>query len=268
MEKYKVFTVSEDEAEIVATLFNQGVRDLNAISKILKWNDKKRKQFLDFCFRMDFVDMDDVLFDRPIKCSPSIHSKKLERFFANLPIKQKTEEYTIILGFNKRAISITHQDYEYISKYDNYNFENTLLINFVPSSGEGTDDSYIEIYDIQNKSDLEYYLKTPLAVIFFTQESAEGRKCYQISQVNIKPANNDELFREPDYYYSHLVSIFSLLDELVHTRPKTNSEIHKTKFYINDLQKKTYDIVIGLQQPVPIFQYLMQNKIDFGIEVQ
>ena len=78
MEKYKVFTVSEDEAEIVATLFNQGVRDLNAISKILKWNDKKRKQFLDFCFRMDFVDMDDVLFDRPIKCSPLFIAKSLK----------------------------------------------------------------------------------------------------------------------------------------------------------------------------------------------
>lgn len=85
------FSVSEDDAEIIATFFRQGVTDVDTILKKLNWNEKKRKQFIDFLLLMDFIDFgsfDDL--DKKLRTndtSLSIDGHKLQEFFDNLPIE-------------------------------------------------------------------------------------------------------------------------------------------------------------------------------------
>ncbi|OQC11883.1 MAG: hypothetical protein BWX72_02123 [Firmicutes bacterium ADurb.Bin080] len=83
------FSVSEEDAEIIATLFRQGTNDVNTILTKLKWEREKRNQFIDFIFTMGFIEIgdfdsfEDEIFDN---VSFSIDYSKFQEFFDNLPI--------------------------------------------------------------------------------------------------------------------------------------------------------------------------------------
>ena len=84
------FIVSEADAEIIATLFRQGVSDYPSIIKAVKWNKAKQKQFLDFMMLMGYDDFEASLFDGDFTPSLSyfrVPKDKYEEFFQNLPIE-------------------------------------------------------------------------------------------------------------------------------------------------------------------------------------
>lgn len=89
------FIVSEADAEIIATLFRQGVSDYPAIIKAVKWNKAKQNQFYNFMTLMGYVNFEDPLFDEDFDFIPSpsyfrvlkVPKDKYEEFFQNLPIE-------------------------------------------------------------------------------------------------------------------------------------------------------------------------------------
>lgn len=87
------FIVSEADAEIIATLFRQGVSDYPSIIKAVKWNKAKQNQFYDFMMFMGYVDFEDPLLDEVFTPSSScfrvlrVPKDKYEEFFHNLPIE-------------------------------------------------------------------------------------------------------------------------------------------------------------------------------------
>ena len=84
------FIVSEADAEIIATLFRQGVSDYPAIIKAVKWKKAKQKQFYDFMTLMGYYNFEDSLFDEDFTPSLSnfrVPKEKYEEFFQNLPIE-------------------------------------------------------------------------------------------------------------------------------------------------------------------------------------
>ena len=82
--------ISEADAEIIATLFRQGVSDYLSIIRAVKWDRAKQKQFYDFMTLMGYYDFSDSLFDENI--APSLENirvpeEKYTEFFQNLPIE-------------------------------------------------------------------------------------------------------------------------------------------------------------------------------------
>lgn len=83
------FIVSEEDAEIIATLFRKGIRDFDSIVSALNWGKEKNLQLLDFITTMGYVDPGD-LFDPDFDeddLSIKIPEDKFSEFFQNLPIK-------------------------------------------------------------------------------------------------------------------------------------------------------------------------------------
>ena len=84
------FVVSQADAEIIATLFRQGVSDYPAIIKAVKWNKIKQKQFYDFMITMGYDGFEDFLFDEDTILSLAdirVPEEKYTEFFQNLPIE-------------------------------------------------------------------------------------------------------------------------------------------------------------------------------------
>ena len=84
------FLVSETDAEIIATLFRQGVGDYPSIVKAVKWNKVKQKQLFDFMTLMGYYDFGGSLFDEDFTPSLSnirVPEDKYEEFFQNLSIE-------------------------------------------------------------------------------------------------------------------------------------------------------------------------------------
>lgn len=83
--------VSEEDAEIIATLFRQGVSDFPTILKSVRWDKIKQQQFYDFMIMMGYYDFDDYLNDEnsiaPTLANVRVPKEKYTEFFQNLPIE-------------------------------------------------------------------------------------------------------------------------------------------------------------------------------------